>query len=341
MKAHFVAFLAALALAVTINNVPVLGQDTVESHKAAALEASKGGWEWMYNRLCVEALGTVNNPPTTTPTPAPQRTRDQWHAEPIKVFDNVVWLGEKEHSAWAVMGSGGSPDGIILMDAMYDYTLRDEVIDGARKMGLDPRKIRYAVMGHWHGDHAGGAKGLKELTGSQIIMGQGDWDNMEKQAPAYKIPTDKAATDGMKLTVGDETVTVYVTPGHTMGTLSSIIPVKDNGQPHTVAYWGGTMYNWINRTKTGTGEYVGKPEKFWFTQYADTAERFKKIAAAANADVILSNHTDFDGTKGKFPKLQARKAGEPHPLVVGQEGVQKYFTVVGECARAGALLTKN
>src|SRR6187401_3029644 len=132
MRAHLLAFLAALAIAVTINNVPVVGQDTVESHKAKAMEASKGGWEWMYNRLCVQALGTVNNPPTTAPAPQPQRTRDQWHAEPIKAFDNVVWLGEKEYSAWAVMGSGGAADGIILMDVMFDYTLKDEVIDGAR-----------------------------------------------------------------------------------------------------------------------------------------------------------------------------------------------------------------
>jgi len=36
----------------------------------------------------------------------------------------------------------------------------------------------------------------------------------------------------MKITLGDTTVTVYVTPGHTQGTLSSVFPVKDNGQAH-------------------------------------------------------------------------------------------------------------
>src|SRR4051812_30107910 len=116
MKARLVAFLAASAIAVTLGSVPVLGQGTVDSHKAAAKAASMGGREWMYNRLCVEALGTVNNPPpASTAAPNPQRTREQWHAEPIKAFDNVVWLGEKEHSAWALT----TPEGIILMDAMY------------------------------------------------------------------------------------------------------------------------------------------------------------------------------------------------------------------------------
>ena len=48
------------------------------------------------------------------------------------------------------------------------------------------------------------------------------------------------ATDSQKLTLGDTTLTLYVTPGHTPGTISSLIPVKDNGRPHLVALWGGT-----------------------------------------------------------------------------------------------------
>ena len=37
------------------------------------------------------------------------------------------------------------------------------------------------------------------------------------------------ATDGMKLTLGDTTLTMYLTPGHTLGTISTLIPVKDHG----------------------------------------------------------------------------------------------------------------
>jgi len=347
MKVRLVAALSAVVVAGALSSATLFGQaDTVEGHKAAAKAASMGGWEWMYNTLCVEALGRVNQPLPAPGPPGPPEgpARETWHAEPLKAFDNMTWLGQTEFSAWAVQGS----DGIILMDAIFDYSVKDEVVEGMKKMGLDPSKLKYAVMGHWHGDHAGGAKTLKELYGTKIIMGPGDWDNMEKQAPTYKMAKDVVATDGMKLSVGNETITIYVTPGHTQGTLSSIIPVKDKGQNHTVAYWGGTMYNWIGRTKPNTpvttpgrAEYVGKTEKFWFTQYAASAQRFKDIAAKAGADVVLSNHTAFDDTKAKFPKLMARKAGEPNPLVIGKDGVAKYLTVVGECAKAGALLTND
>jgi hypothetical protein len=33
---------------------------------------------------------------------------------------------------------------------------------------------------------------------------------------------------------------MHLTPGHTVGTISLLIPVKDKGVAHTAAFWGGT-----------------------------------------------------------------------------------------------------
>ena len=51
------------------------------------------------------------------------------------------------------------------------------------------------------------------------------------------------ATDGQGLTLGDTTLTLYVTPGHTLGMVSILIPVKDGGTPHLVRSGGGTGLN--------------------------------------------------------------------------------------------------
>ena len=82
------------------------------------------------------------------------------------------------------------------------------------------------------------------------------------------------------------------------------------------------------------------PFKYWFDTYANSAARFGQLAAKAGADVILSNHTDFDGSKVKEPLLAKRRSGDPHPYVIGKDSVQGYLTTVGECARAGSALTK-
>ena len=51
-------------------------------------------------------------------------------------------------------------------------------------------------------------------------------------------------------------------------------------------------------------------------------------------DVLLSNHTDYDGSKLKLPALAARAPGAPHPYVVGADSVGRYLTVAEECALA-------
>ena len=140
-------------------------------------------------------------------------------------------------------------------------------------------------------------------------------------------------TDGQKLTLGDTTLTMYLTPGHTPGTTSTLIPVKDNGRPHLVAEWGGTGFNF-----TITPD---KDQIYWFNAYIDSAERFRDMAVRAGADAIIANHSNLDGSKMKLPLLAKRKTADPNPYVVGADAVRRYLTVADECARAGLIAAKG
>jgi metallo-beta-lactamase class B len=190
-----------------------------------------------------------------------------------------------------------------------------------KKLGLDPANIKYAVVTHAHPDHDGGAKFLQDHYGTRIMLSAADWDLLDRTNPSWKPKRDMLVTDGQKLTLGDTTLTFYVTPGHTPGTVSTLIPVKDNGTPHLVAEWGGTLYN-----------FPRTPENF--RTYIASAERFRDIVSQAGADVAISNHTVYDGSKTKLPALAARKPGAPNPYVIGPIAVRNYLTVVDECAKA-------
>ena len=123
-----------------------------------------------------------------------------------------------------------------------------------------------------------------------------------------------------------------------MGTISTLVPVKDGGKPHLAAAWGGTAFNWTtNRTAYITPE---RPDRFWFETYIASARRFRDIVSKAGADVIIANHSTFDGTKTKLPRLAKRGPNDPHPYVIGREGVDRYLTVAEQCARAGLLRVK-
>ena len=243
--------------------------------------------------------------------------RSTWYAEPVKVFDNLYFVGQSEYSAWALTTS----EGIILIDTLFDYSVEDEVVGGLKKLGLDPASIRYAVVTHPHPDHHGGAKLLQDRYGTRVVMSAADWDVIDRVG-GTKPARDIVATDAQRLTLGDTTVTLYITPGHTPGTLSVLLPVRDNGKPHLAALWGGTGLN---------------ADRDSLQAYVRSAQRFGDLARAAGADIILSNHTDWDGTKAHLPRLATRMPGSPHPYVVGTPAVSRYLKVAEECAAARLL----
>jgi metallo-beta-lactamase class B len=301
-----------------------------QKHIEAARLAAGTMWEGVFQPVCNGAISLA--------TPAAPRAggagrdggrggraggapaapaRETWYAEPQKVFDNLYFVGQTEYSAWAITTS----QGIILLDAIYDYSIEAEVDEGLRKLGLNPADIKYVIVSHGHLDHAGGAKYLQEKHGSRLIMSAADYDLLDQQNPSWKPKRDMVATDGMKLTLGDFTMTLYLTPGHTEGTISTMFPVRDGSQKHLVASWGGTLFNF-------------GPNRPRLMSYAAQADRFRELATKAGADVMLSNHTVYDGSKVKLPAMKTRKPGDKNPYVIGSDGVRRYLTVVGECAKA-------
>jgi metallo-beta-lactamase class B len=321
------------ALAAITAAVLAQAAGTVESHLAAAKAAAGADFAGVFNRICTEAVPSAAAPAERRPNAgAPRRTgpppRESWHADPVKVFDNLYFLGQTEYSVWAITTSAG----VILLDAIFDYSVDDEVAGGMKTLGLDPSTIKYVIISHGHADHSGGAKYLQDRFNARVLLTAADWDLLDRSSGA-KPRRDMVVADGQALTLGGTTVTLYNTPGHTLGTLSTVFNVTDHGVPHTVVSWGGTAFNWM----ANPAPYItpDRPVAFWFKTYSESARRFKQIAAKANADVLISNHTIFDGSKTKMPALAARKPGDPNPYVIGQAGVQRYLTVVDECAQAG------
>jgi metallo-beta-lactamase class B len=248
------------------------------------------------------------------PSPPP---RDSWYAQPARVFDNLLFVGMRGLSAWAIPTS----DGIIIIDPVFDYSVDAAVVEGLTKLGFKPADIKYVLVSHGHGDHAGGAKLLQDRYGARVLMAAADWDLLEQQRPSWLPRRDMVVTDGETLTLGDTTITMYLTPGHTDGTISTIIPVRDGATRHLALLWGGTLFNF-------------GPDRARFAAYADSAARMRDVAAKRGADVLLSNHTAYDGTTTKLPAVQTRRAGQQHPYVVGADSVRAYLTVANECAQA-------
>jgi len=306
--------------------------DTPEAHVATAKTAAGADYQNLFNFLCAVPGPRGGGGRGAAGAGAPPRgqgggqrqgppDRSTWYAEPVKVFDNLYFVGQSEYSVWAVTTS----EGIIVIDTIFDYSVEEEVAGGLKKLGLDPANIKYAIVSHPHPDHHGGAKFLQDRYGARVIMSAADWDVLDK-TNGTKPKRDMIATDGQKFTLGDTTLTMYITPGHTPGTISFLIPVKDNGKPHLAALWGGTGLN---------------ADRESIQNYIQSAQRFSKIAQQAGADMILSNHTDWDQSKVYLPQLAKRTTGSPNPYIVGNESVRRYLKVAEECATSRLMRLSN
>jgi len=324
MKNHPASVGAVLAIVGSLFGTSTFAQnisETVDSHLIAARTAAGSDFLGTLARLCIAPVAVPATQRDVAPGPAP--ARDTWFIEPAKVFDNLYFVGSKIHSSWALKTS----EGILLIDTLFTYNSEEEIVGGLKKLGLDPATVKYVIISHAHGDHVGGAKMMQDRFGSRIVMGGPDWDSIEKSVNGYpqgKPKRDIVADDGQKITLGDTTVTIVTTPGHTPGTLSMLFTVKDNGKPINVAYSGGTAFNFPS---TGPN----------FDTYIRSQAKMAAAAAAANATILMSNHTEFDSAVPKIKMLALRKPGEPHTFDIGKEAVARYFTVTGECAKAARL----
>jgi metallo-beta-lactamase class B len=321
------------SLSAVLLGVAVLAQapsNPIDAHIATARAAAGQEYRATFVNLCLPAAprgGGAGRGGAGRGAGAPQTPdRANWYAPPFKVFDNLYWLGTRQHSSWALQTSAG----IIIIDTNFAWATRPEIIDGLTKLGLNPADIKYVVISHAHGDHDQGAAELQERYSAQVVMGAPDWDATLKRPPTAPggVPKKDIAVgpEGTKLTLGDTTLQIVATPGHSPGTLSYVFPVKHEGKTIMVAYSGGTLTGAFGTDGTRWDEYIASQRKI------------AKVAADAGATVLLSNHSEYDGAYTRARLIAApRQPGENHPFIVGADAVQRYFTVMAECAMASKL----
>ncbi len=133
------------------------------------------------------------------------------------------------------------------------------------------------------------ARYLRENAGVKIMASAINWKEMERlasgggQTPASwaaLVPEhDQDIADRQAFKLGRATLTFYITPGHTPGTVSTVFEVTDGRARHTVGFFGG----------------LGSPEtREAKLQLIDSLEGFKAVVNERNIDVLIANHQTQD-----------------------------------------------
>jgi len=247
---------------------------------------------------------------------------------PTRVFDNLYYVGTGGVASWVIE----TPDGLIVIDALNNNAEAEKyLVGGLKTLGLNPHDMQYLIITHGHGDHYGGQDLLVSRYQPSVVMSDIEWTILEQPELDFSSPRwgerperDVSIEDGDVITLGETSVQLYVTPGHTPGTVSLIFPVYHEGERHMAALWGGTGLNY--------GPVVSRIQS-----YSEAAERFRRHAQDAGVDVFLSNHPTRDGSAQRLKALENHQQGQPHPFVIGEETAQGAFEMLRDCTRAQVL----
>ena len=303
VAAATVALSLAVAAQATWNNGEVSQPHLA---KARAIAAEENSWRLIGLVTCYPADGQ----PSQRVNKAPGGFR---------VFDNVAYVGNGQIGPYAIETS----EGIILIDSMNNPGDVDNVIlPNMRSVGMDPSRLKILILSHGHADHYGGAKYLQDNFGVKVHLSEPDYELAERSGGQSnaRVPAprrDVVVKDGDSISLGNETIKVYITPGHTPASLSMLIPVVDKGQPRLMAYFGGVT----NRNLSM--EMHSAFDKSW--------GRLEQIVKDAKPDGWLASHPNYDDAVYRIEQVRANTKDLPNPFVTGTASTLRFVQTVREC----------
>ena len=259
---------------------------------------------------------------------------------PSRAFDNLWYIGSAFVGSW-VLDTG---QGLVLFDALgSEAEVRDRLEPGLKSLGFAPSDIRYVVVTHGHWDHYGGAKYLQDRYHTRIALSEADWALMEHSPPgslerapyfgadtADRMPPrrDVVITDGETLRVGNAAIRLFVTPGHSPGTVSALIPVREGRRHYVLSMLGGTAFP---RTLEPDGHMGG------LLAFERSVRRLSDLGRAAGAVGTINTHVFVDGGDKRLALMRNRRAGESNPFVLGRDKVVRYYGMFRACLGAAEL----
>lgn len=257
------------------------------------------------NRIVIESRGWNN----TTGTGANANFR----IPATQIFDDVWFVGNHYVGQYIIK----TANGLVQVDAANNAAeVQTFNVPAMRALGLSPGyPLKAVLLTHGHGDHDGGATWIRDNLGAEIFLGSADSANK-----AY-APTriDSANLSMRQMSIGGKNFWILPTPGHTSGSTSAVVEVKD---------WGSTRRVLINGGQSMTNAIPA------VAAYLDSIERTYVMVKALNVDGVMTPHIYWDGEGEMMRQILAQGRTNPSQHIYGHEAVVRQMVIARECSAA-------
>lgn len=226
----------------------------------------------------------------------------------------ATWAGVPTHCVYIE-----HPDGKLIWDAgvprnweehwaptgFQDFFPVDEVTEDMwldsrlRQLGLEAGDLDYLLLSHLHFDHAGQAN-LWKNTDTKIICSKDEHDGAfgyEGYSLGAHIKSDYEDLPFQTIEGDTEIlpgITLLQTPGHTWGTMSLQVDLKDEG---TMIFTSDAIYLKENFGPPAVGAGIVFDTRKWF----GSVEKIRGIAEKTDATVVFGHSEDQIKTLKTLP----------------------------------------
>lgn len=273
-------------------------------------------WSWAQETESRDAPANDSETPSAKVDDTPTRlTRDDWFARPwlmkapaFAIADGLYYVGNQHFSSHLVVGEKG----MVLIDTPHKEHCY-LVLESIRSLGFDPADITLILHTHFHCDHVGCTRRIKELSGAECAMGAKDikrlnilstmkftlefWDTTLPYFEPFKV--ERPLQHGDVIDLGDKLIKCHHTPGHTPGTISYTVDVTIDGQPHTAVLFGGPGLNFL------------KVKGMYYRGAKDDFARTLDYLQSLDVDIWLGAHPFVNNTLGKYDRRQRGETPSP------------------------------
>ncbi len=154
---------------------------------------------------------------------------------PFRMIGNIYWVGSYDLSSYLITTSQGN---IIINTGIGDTA--QQIKKGVEQLGFKLADTKILTATHGHFDHAAGMAELKRMTGAKLIVPEQDRERFESgdrtdPAPDFEhVKVDGTFKDGEKISLGSTTLIPHHHPGHTKGSTSFSMDVREGGKIYRV-----------------------------------------------------------------------------------------------------------
>jgi len=228
---------------------------------------------------------------------------------PFHIAGNLYYVGSKGLANYLIV----TPDGNILINSDLEANV-PLIQDSIEKLGFHFKDTKILLISHAHWDHDAGSAKIKELTGAQYMVMDGDVPVVESGGKAdfqygnrpellYR-PTkvDRVVHDGDEVKLGGAVLVAHLTPGHTKGCTTWTMKVTEAGKSYDTVIVGSPNVNPGYKLVNNSA----------YPEIAQDYERMFRVLKSLPCDIFLGAHGGYFDMEGKYSRM---KTGAVSPFV--------------------------